>query len=1035
MGMGDSVELLFKIKADSSSAQSDIKKLRSVFEAETKAIERFGSDTFLKLGNSIGLTGGQMAGLAKAAPIAGAAIAAVAGTVAGLAAGLLSLVKATSDYGSAIHDSAEKTGLSTGFLSAYKLAADQSSGSMADLETAVKFFSKTVADAARGSDEAKDKLRRLGIDPQEAIKDLEGALAKAFKTIHDAPEGIEQTSAATDAFSRSGANLITTIKSFNGDVSEMIKRAKEVGAILSKEDAEAADKFGDTLDTLSVQIRGVGYAVAREFMPQIQSGMESASQFVKDNQETFRRWGRNLSELIGGAVTPMRTALGGLSASLNSNAVDWKQLGEGMGFWAAQAVTVGKGIAAIGNDLAWLGVQISHVVEGWKYMLELSAPMGDEGVSGMPQQWTAPKRSINPLNIPFGFNNPFSSEALARAQTQAPPPPASKKSNYDIGQTSKGAGGGADKARQERIRQLEEEVKRAEQIYKDETEAAKREYRLRETSLREHTGRMIQLENDRFTKEEAILNRKLAEAKEQSERDKAQDEIDEKRRARDRNILNLQDDQNQKELDAAQAHAAALMSLQEDFGKRQIESIQKLAESGHITYEQAANDEYQIELDLFNRKREMLALEEEAAGRDLELKQKINDEITKLLAERIAATVEHGRKVAEAQQKDLERTQKYLDSLYNAEKRYQAKDKELERDRLQRILTSNTTTRAQKQFAISELARLALIEIGNRERAEIRELEIQRDSELALEKHYEKKKLITETYKALIQRIKDGYTQQKQDVSTEATADSAAQNPMSAQSLFGSTFAATFAETGSIIQSVGATALDMFNKLSASAGNFGTIAYGAFSAFAQGLGSVVQGLILTGTTGPAALKKLTAAVLAQVAVQALVKGVYELGAGFAALFFNPAEAAAHFQASGFYFAAAALAGGAGRAVAGNSFSQSANTAGQGAQASGFGGGSNSASNNPQARQIEQDRNQSARGELPLHVEFGRAVTALQSAADAVRNVVSRVALDLNIKTDERHEAELVSKHLDGALSHSYRNNGKLRELILQGVNE
>jgi hypothetical protein len=44
---------------------------------------------------------------------------------------------------------------------------------------------KTQA-AIAGNGEAKRTLEHLGIDPQEAIKDVEGALAKCFRGINDA---------------------------------------------------------------------------------------------------------------------------------------------------------------------------------------------------------------------------------------------------------------------------------------------------------------------------------------------------------------------------------------------------------------------------------------------------------------------------------------------------------------------------------------------------------------------------------------------------------------------------------------------------------------------------------------------------------------------------------------------------------------------------------------------------------------------------------------------------------------------------------
>jgi hypothetical protein len=274
------------VRGDASASS----KLRSVDRSVGSLHKSFGD---LGSAKGLGALAGSLTGLVGIATAASAGI----GTV--ITTGFM-LAKSASEWGSEIHDASEQTGRSTEMISALKMATDQSGGSLSDLTAGFKIFSKTIGDAARGSDEAKDKLRRLGIDPQEAINDLDGALAKAFKTINDAPPGVKQTNAALDAFGRSGANLIPTIRSFDGDLAGLIKRAKELGVTLSKEDAKAADDFGDMLDTLTLQFKGATFAIAKEFMPEIQKGMQDISTFVKENKQTFKDWGSGIGDFVRG---------------------------------------------------------------------------------------------------------------------------------------------------------------------------------------------------------------------------------------------------------------------------------------------------------------------------------------------------------------------------------------------------------------------------------------------------------------------------------------------------------------------------------------------------------------------------------------------------------------------------------------------------------------------------------------------------------------------------------------------------------------
>lgn len=89
-----------------------------------------------------------------------------------------------------------------------------------------------------------------------------------------------------------------------------------------------------------------------------------------------------------------------------------------------------------------------------------------------------------------------------------------------------------------------------------------------------------------------------------------------------------------------------------------------------------------------------------------------------------------------------------------------------------------------------------------------------------------------------------------------------------------------------------------------------------FDMLASGIGGIVQDFVLLGETGPAAMRKLTASVLASLSAQAAVKSVFYLAEGFANLIFNPPAAAGYFTASALMAGIAVGTGLAGRALAG-----------------------------------------------------------------------------------------------------------------------
>lgn len=229
---------------------------------------------------------------AGAVAIAGVTVAIAGATTAayGLGKSIFELTKSTADYGSAIYDATQKTGLSAETISALKLAADQGGTSLESVTAAVGKYAKKVGDAATGSKEAAADLKALGVDPKDAIKDLDGSLAKVFQRIQDLPPGIEKITAAQAAFGKSGQDLLPFIDQFSGDLPGLIQKARELGVVMSDADAAAADEFGDTLVQLETQIGGVTRQFGFAFMPTVTRGMQQFSGYLSDNQDELRRF-------------------------------------------------------------------------------------------------------------------------------------------------------------------------------------------------------------------------------------------------------------------------------------------------------------------------------------------------------------------------------------------------------------------------------------------------------------------------------------------------------------------------------------------------------------------------------------------------------------------------------------------------------------------------------------------------------------------------------------------------------------------------
>ena len=326
----DSLGLLFKIRSDSKDARDDIKSLSDLVSKETKSIQTTGSSAFIKLGESVGFSSASMSKMAAALPLVGAGIAAVAGAAIGAGVAIFGLAKNAADAGSEIYDLSQRTGASVETLSALRLVAQQSGTSLEEFAGGVSKFNCLIGEAAKGSDEATEKLKRFGIEPREALQNQEAALAKVFKVINDLPPGLQRSIAAQEAFGRGGDKLVDLIQSVGGNLEDFIEQARRAGFVMSGE-AAAADKFGDTLDELKFKAGEAARTIGEFLVPSITRGMERASEAFTKHQ-TLVATG---AAIVGVALEAEIEKADRLASALERFAAGLQAGGLGVGAFAA----------------------------------------------------------------------------------------------------------------------------------------------------------------------------------------------------------------------------------------------------------------------------------------------------------------------------------------------------------------------------------------------------------------------------------------------------------------------------------------------------------------------------------------------------------------------------------------------------------------------------------------------------------------------------------------------------------------------------
>jgi hypothetical protein len=478
-------------------------------------------------------------------------------------------------------------------------------------------------------------------------------------------------------------------------------------------------------------------------------------------------------------------------------------------------------------------------------------------------------------------------------------------------------------------------------------------------NIRQFTERAIQID-------QSLLNARLATLKEEEEAAvrsaKSQADATAKRAEIqlkvDTAILDsqlkqeeLRRQQREIELRAEEDHQRRLQEIREVNRKAEEDSIRTALSRGTLAAAAGEKQLIQIERQRFEERKAQLQEEFVLAGANLQERQRVNDELAKLAAERAVFETDALDRINVAEAESVKKLRTFLQERQrilqeNASLRVELLKQE-----------ADTVAAAASQFGATPETRRAAIEAQSRAElaaAELRhQLNLQRiedDRQATVEAAGKNNQLVEEAERQSHDRRlleEQRFQNERKAIQQQGAQEQAATDPSSNASLFG-----IQDEELSKFDAFGKAAAGALAQVSAQAGNFKTILTGAFSAVGAGLQSTLQAFILTGTAGPAAFKKLVAGVIAAIASESLVKAVFETAEGFAALAANRPDAAAkHFLAAKIYGAVGGVAAGIGLGIG-----AAGGLGGQGGGgAGGTGGGSASASAFQEQRDLRVTR--------------------------------------------------------------------------------
>ena len=205
---------------------------------------------------------------------------------------LLGAAKLFADTGHDLVEMSARTGISVEALSELGYAAEQSGVSMEALGIAVKMMQKSITAAAGGTKSTIKTLAQLGL----TAKDLVGlAPEKQFELLANQLSLIEdptvKAATALKLFGRSGTAMLPLLKDGAAGIEALRQRARDLGFVISTEDAEAGAEFHDVLLDMWRGIKMAAFVIGGALAPALKDAavwimvhVKRVADWIKKNQ-------------------------------------------------------------------------------------------------------------------------------------------------------------------------------------------------------------------------------------------------------------------------------------------------------------------------------------------------------------------------------------------------------------------------------------------------------------------------------------------------------------------------------------------------------------------------------------------------------------------------------------------------------------------------------------------------------------------------------------------------------------------------------
>lgn len=241
-------------------------------------------------------------------------------------AGVTYVTKRFIDLGDALNKMSARTGATVEWLSAMSFGAERSGATIEMLEQAIRKLNKAIAEAQNGNRTPYEVFRKLRIDPSSMefkSMDTGAQFELVARRLHEVQSQAEKTRLAMALFEEGGVMLLPLL----GDIDKLKQKAKELGIIMTKDQADTAAALLDAWTNFKYQLNAIFMSLGEALAPalkQVATWMSKMvkpiQNFVSQHRELFVMLAKGLALIlvIGGVLATVGALIAGIGVTVKA---------------------------------------------------------------------------------------------------------------------------------------------------------------------------------------------------------------------------------------------------------------------------------------------------------------------------------------------------------------------------------------------------------------------------------------------------------------------------------------------------------------------------------------------------------------------------------------------------------------------------------------------------------------------------------------------------------------------------------------------